>query len=250
MRRWPSDRRTDRYNWELASGPISAFGESKPLRVWAADERSAVNREALRTRLALGWAPEQAITTARHERPDMVFTHNGRTLTLRGWADQTGIKYHTLYNRITKPGMSFTGALDKGAEGADFDLPVTAFGETKTLHHWAVDPRARCTVSSMRRRLTQGWNPQQAITEEPAQRSALGSGVPHHAFGMRWAWRTGGATRRSRLATCATRWSSTTCRWKPCSPASAGPPSAARPRRGISYTSLPKTSGPATPSSP
>ncbi|MCV2465032.1 hypothetical protein OEB94_37810, partial [Streptomyces sp. ICN988] len=184
VHRWPSDRRTDRYNWERARGPISAFGESKTLHAWAADERCAVNREALRTRLALGWAPERAITAARHHRPELVFTHNERTLTLRGWADQTGIKYHTLYHRITTSGMTFTEALEKGAEGADFDLPVTAFGETKTLHHWAVETRARCTVTTMRRRLAQGWNPEQAITEEPEKRSALGSGVPHHAFGM------------------------------------------------------------------
>ncbi|MFK0121148.1 hypothetical protein [Streptomyces sp. NPDC090994] len=183
-RRWPKDRRTDRYNWELARGPISAFGESKPLTAWAADERCAVGREALRTRLALGWDPADAITRARHEKPDMAFTYNERTLTLRGWAEQTGIKYHTLYNRIMKSGMSFTDALEKGAEGADFALPVTAFGETKTLHHWAVDPRARCVVTTMRRRLAQGWGPEQAITEEPQSRSTLGTGVPHHAFGM------------------------------------------------------------------
>jgi hypothetical protein len=183
--RRPKDQRADRYNWELARGPIKAFGESKPLAAWAADERCAVGREALRTRLALGWDPEQAITRQRHEKPDMTFTYNERTLTLRGWADQTGIKYHTLYNRITKSGMAFAQALEKGAEGPDFTIPVTAFGETKSLHHWAVDPRARCAVTTLRRRLALGWSPEQAITEEPQHRSTLGTGTPHHAFGMR-----------------------------------------------------------------
>ncbi|MFB7270803.1 hypothetical protein [Streptomyces sp. NPDC056244] len=114
----------------------------------------------------------------------MTFTYNERTLTLRGWADQSGIKYHTLYHRIMKSGMSFTEALEKGAEGADFAMPVSAFGETKTLHHWAVDPRAGCAVTTMRRRLAQGWDPEQAIAEEPQNRSSLGTGVPHSAFGM------------------------------------------------------------------
>ncbi|MFI1890209.1 hypothetical protein [Streptomyces jumonjinensis] len=183
-RRWPKDRREDRYNWELARGSIPAFGESKPLAGWAADERCAVSREALRTRLALGWDPADAITKPRHGKPEMTYTYNERTLTLRGWADQSGIKYHTLYNRIMRSGMSFTEALAKGAEGADFTLPVSAFGETKTLYHWAVDPRAGCVVTTMRRRLAQGWEPEQAITEEPQSRSRLGTGVPHRAFGL------------------------------------------------------------------
>ncbi|MFD8550137.1 hypothetical protein ACFV08_00705 [Streptomyces fradiae] len=36
----------------------------------------------------------------------------------------------------------------------------------------------------MRRRIAAGWEPEQAITEEPPNRSTLGSGVPHRAFGL------------------------------------------------------------------
>lgn len=176
--------RTDRYNWELARGRITALGESKTLRAWAADERCAVTREALRTRLALGWEPAAAITTPRHDKPDMQFTYAERTLSLRGWADQSGIGYHTLYNRIKKSGMTFAEALEKGGDGPHFTLPITAFGETKPLSHWAVDHRANSSYTTIRRRLAEGWDPEQAITEEPHQRSTLGTGVPHRAFGL------------------------------------------------------------------
>ncbi|MEU3629121.1 hypothetical protein [Streptomyces fradiae] len=178
------DRRPDRYNWELARGPITAFGETKALSAWAKDPRCAVSREALRTRLALGWASEDAIRRERHDKPVPAYTYQGRTLTLRGWAEQSGIKYHTLYRRLTKAGMTFEDALLKGSDGPDFALPVTAFGETKPLSHWAVDPRAGCTVTTMRRRIAEGWEPEQAITEEPQNRSTLGYGVPHRAFGL------------------------------------------------------------------
>ncbi|MFG2115519.1 hypothetical protein ACGFRB_23315 [Streptomyces sp. NPDC048718] len=180
---WPRDRRTDRYNWELARGPITAFGEAKSLSVWAKDPRCAVTRETLRTRLALGWEPADAITRERHEKPTLQHTYQGRTLTLRGWAEQSGIRYHTLYRRLTKSGMSFEEALLKGPDGPDFALPVRAFGETKPLSHWAVDPRANCSVTTMRRRMAQGWDAEQAISEEPQSRSTLGTGVPHRAFG-------------------------------------------------------------------
>ncbi|MFE5958061.1 MULTISPECIES: hypothetical protein [Streptomyces] len=180
--RRPERPRTDRYRWELARGQIAAFGESKTLREWAADERCAITREALRTRLALGWKPADAITTPRHDKPDLTYTHAGRVLSLRGWAEQSGINYSTLYKRLKK--MTFADALEKGAEGPHFTLPVTAFGETKPLTHWAVDPRAGCAYETIRRRLAQGWDAEQAITEEPQQRSRLGAGVPYRAFGL------------------------------------------------------------------
>ncbi|MFB7645626.1 hypothetical protein ACFC0S_00060 [Streptomyces sp. NPDC056084] len=136
-------------------------------------------------RLALGWDPEEALTRAKHERQTLTFTHHGRTLTLRGWADQSGIKYPTLYRRITVQGLSFEQALDKGPDGENYMAPVTAFGETKPLHRWGVDPRANVSVSTIRKRIKAGWNPQLAITETPENRNTLGTGHPHTAFGRR-----------------------------------------------------------------
>ncbi|MER7851351.1 hypothetical protein ABTZ98_02180 [Streptomyces bacillaris] len=80
--------------------------------------------------------------------------------------------------------MTVAQALEKGGGGPHFTLRVEAFGETKPLSHWAVDPRARCAYNTLRRRLAQGWGAEQAITEEPQQRSTLGAGVPYRAFGL------------------------------------------------------------------
>ncbi|WP_406149346.1 hypothetical protein [Streptomyces anulatus] len=182
--RRPESPRTERYRWELARGQITAFGESKTLREWAVDERCTITREALRTRLALGWKPADAITTARHDKPDLTYTHAGRTLSLRGWAEQSGIKYHTLYNRLNTSGMTFAEALEKGGDGPHFTLHVTALGETKPLSHWSVDPRAGCAYNTMRRRLAEGWDAEEAIAEEPQQGSTLGTGIPYRAFGL------------------------------------------------------------------
>ncbi|MFD4786533.1 hypothetical protein ACFWN1_05520 [Streptomyces sp. NPDC058459] len=69
-----------------------------------------MKKEALRTRLALGWEPEEAVTQPKRELPTLQFTFGEKTLTLRGWAEQSGIKYHTLYSRIRTQGMSFEEA--------------------------------------------------------------------------------------------------------------------------------------------
>lgn len=177
--------RDERYDWERARGEIIAFGQSKTLTAWTKDARCVVKREVLRTRLALGWEPEDAITRAKHERPSLEFTHNGRTMTLRGWAEQSGINYHTLYNRINASLMTFADALAKGPDGSDFAIAVTAFGETKPIYQWGVDHRANCTATTIRRRIRAGWSPQEAITEEPDFRGSLGTGVPCDAFGRR-----------------------------------------------------------------
>ncbi|OKJ72214.1 hypothetical protein [Streptomyces sp. CB02460] len=174
-----------RYDWEKARGPIVAFGESKSLSAWANDPRCQVKKEALRTRLALGWDPEEAVSKPKHELPTLHFTFGDRTLTLRGWAEQSGIKYHTLYGRIRTQGLSLEEALDKGPDGDHFRQPVTAFGETKPIYQWGVDPRANASTSTIRKRIKAGWNPQIAITEEPENRSTLGTGQPHSAWGKR-----------------------------------------------------------------
>ncbi|MFG2996565.1 hypothetical protein [Streptomyces sp. NPDC048340] len=179
------DHRIGRYDWEKARGPIHAFGESKNLVAWAGDPRCQVRAETLRTRLAVGWKPEDAIARPKHEQAVLEYTHSGRTLTLRGWADQSGIKYHTLYSRIRSYGMTFEEALDKGADGPHFAIAVTAFGKTQPLYRWGVDPRAAVTATTIRKRILAGWNPQQAITEPPDIRSTLDSGIPYDAFGKR-----------------------------------------------------------------
>ncbi|MBV6695555.1 hypothetical protein KV557_00240 [Kitasatospora aureofaciens] len=144
-----------------------------------------VKKEALRTRLALGWEPERAIATDKHDQTLPEYTFNGRTMTLRGWAEQIGTTYHTLYNRVVTQDLSIGDALALGPGSARDDKPLTAFGETKPVYMWAVDPRANATATTIYKRIEDGWSARQAITEEPVHRHGLGSGAPWAAFGRR-----------------------------------------------------------------
>lgn len=61
--------RIDNYGWPpetaisagLTAHWITAFGETKTMKNWSEDSRCSVNYYALRTRMAHGWEPEQAI---------------------------------------------------------------------------------------------------------------------------------------------------------------------------------------------
>lgn len=178
------DSRADRYDWDLARGPITAFNDSKTLAEWAKDPRCQVRKETLRNRLAAGWQPQRAITAAKNDtaRPDI--THQGRTLSLRGWGEQTGIGYRTLHRRMFTLGLAFEDALDRGPEGEVPALQVTAFGTTQALHHWGADERAAVPATTIGRRIAAGWPPENAITSGPGEPITRGRGAPHTAFGL------------------------------------------------------------------
>ncbi|MFF1420029.1 hypothetical protein [Streptomyces sp. NPDC058280] len=121
----------------------------------------------LRGRLALGWDPEDAITRRKNEEPPLLFTHFDRALTFRGWAEQSGIAYRTLYTRVFTNGMKFRDALLQGPDDPGFAVPFTVFGETKPLHRWALDPRTNCTAATLHRRFEANWPLEAAVTEKP-----------------------------------------------------------------------------------
>jgi len=183
----------DRYDWERARLPISAFGETKTLNEWFRDERCTITRESLRIRLAMGWDAERAISAAKSDQSLPPITHAGRTLTLRGWADLTGIRYRTLYRRLYQEGMDFASAVDAGPQRTAPVVPVTAFGETKALTRWAIDERAAVSASTIRTRIANGWDPERAIREPPSTPTPTrGTGPSYTAFGrsmpvMAWA---------------------------------------------------------------
>lgn len=51
------------------------------------------------------------------------------------------------------------------APGPQAKILVEAFGETKTIRQWAEDERCRVPKTTLRERLSNGWAPEQAITE-------------------------------------------------------------------------------------
>jgi group I intron endonuclease len=52
-----------------------------------------------------------------------------------------------------------------GLRGTKKSVWITAFGETKTLPAWLIDPRCQATEAALRQRLYGGWDPEKAITE-------------------------------------------------------------------------------------
>ncbi|MGW6742859.1 hypothetical protein ACWGDX_19405 [Streptomyces sp. NPDC055025] len=179
-------RGAGRHHWELAKGDIEAFGESKTLSSWAQDPRCPVTKATLRGRLALGWDPEDAITRGKNQEPPLQFTHFDRSLTLRGWAEQSGIPYQTLYTRVFTDGIRFRDALLQGPDDPNYAIPVTAFGETRPLHRWALDSRTNCTAATLRRRIEANWPAESAITEKPAPATAPGmAGAGRGTVGVR-----------------------------------------------------------------
>ena len=175
------ETREDRYDWERARLPITAFGETKSLAQWAKDQRCQVSREALRSRIALGWETERAVTAVKHDQTLAPVTYNGRTLTLRGWADLTGIRYGTLRRRIVD-GMKFGEAVAAGSHQKAPVVPITAWGETKAVSRWAVDERANVGVTAINARMAAGWTAEQAISEPPAVDTSKG-GMSYTACG-------------------------------------------------------------------
>lgn len=63
---------------------------------------------------------------------NLIFTYNGQTHVLKEWARILNIKYTTLYNRISRSGMSFEEAISVNPEDR-----LTEFnGEKKSLAEW------------------------------------------------------------------------------------------------------------------
>lgn len=50
-------------------------------------------------------------------------------------------------------------------------LRITAFGETKLAHEWAIDPRCKVRADCLRHRIQKGWSEEEAITTVPIRRN-------------------------------------------------------------------------------
>lgn len=116
-------------------------GTTQPIAEWALDY--GIPADLIIERLKQGQSIEAAITTMmpfapekpRHDGRAHVYTHDGETLTIREWAERTGIARATLTQRLAR-GMPIAEAIDK-----DFNMqrerPYSHNGETKTLAEWA-----------------------------------------------------------------------------------------------------------------
>ena len=90
---------------------------------------------------------------ANNKRNNRLITHNGKTQTESQWADELGISYATMRNRLHK-GLP----IDRVFEDKDLRTTdkITYKGKTQTVTEWAREtgvPR-----KNISRRLARGWS--------------------------------------------------------------------------------------------
>lgn len=83
---------------------VSAFGEEKSMPDWSEDSRCIVTHRLFYRRVvALGWSPERAMTTPRHQsRTTILLTYKEETHSLPEWSRITGICTETLDGRYRR----------------------------------------------------------------------------------------------------------------------------------------------------
>ena len=86
----------------------------------------------------LGYSPEncrwasQTTQTQNRGEFNKIFTYNGKTMVLKEWAKELGIKYTTLYQRIYRSGLSFEEAI----QNDPFKRQIEINGEKHNLKEW------------------------------------------------------------------------------------------------------------------
>jgi len=97
---------------------------------------------------------------ARNKINTRFVTWEGRTLSLKAWAEEKGIGYHLLWDRIVKRRWSLERAF--GEEKKPSVRSLTARGETKTVAEWAAQEGLSSGVIFSR--LSRGWSPEAVIS--------------------------------------------------------------------------------------
>jgi hypothetical protein len=182
---------------EIASEVITAFGETKTAKEWEVDPRCSVSAKKILDRIERGVYPEDAISFAvvvrrrrnkaasssgprnvgggRKQR-DTLARPYGRQLTAFGetkllieWLDDPRVSAtpRMIQHRL-KQGWNAEDALTAAAWKGDRAL-VCAFGQTRSITHWAQDDRCMATKNVLERRLRAGWDAESAITTPNSQ---------------------------------------------------------------------------------
>jgi hypothetical protein len=128
-------------------------GVEQPIREHALDYGIPSSRIIMR--LVAGWSVDNAISrpvlidapiaiaprqpSRKRGRPARTYTHEGLTLTIREWAEHTGITKDRIHIRMSE-GMTIAEAIAKSREAmakAIAPRTVTFNGETLTIAQWA-----------------------------------------------------------------------------------------------------------------
>ena len=96
---------------------VTAYGETKPISVWAREYNISDN--VLIKRIRRGEDPETVLSTAnkRQKRGDpYLVTAHGKTMTITEWASETGLKQSCIANRVKAFGWSHERAVTEGVK--------------------------------------------------------------------------------------------------------------------------------------
>lgn len=131
------DAKTNGRNREITKR-ITAWGEEKTFMEWLEDPRCVVKSyTTLAKRIKDKWIPEEAISLRVDIASSMKRKERNNKGNIRGQASD----------------------VEK----------LTAFGESKTLHEWSIDPRCKVDKNTLWYRKSKGWDMEKAITTPPAK---------------------------------------------------------------------------------
>lgn len=106
--RWVT--RQEQANNRNSNHLISFNNEQHSIADWA--KITGISHTALKQRIAAGWTIEEALTTPQYStNKTRNLTYNGITKRMSEWADEYGINYSTLQNRINLHGWDIERAL-------------------------------------------------------------------------------------------------------------------------------------------
>ena len=107
---------------------------------------------------------------ANNRTSNRMITYNGETKSLQRWADEIGMNYHTLSERIDA-GWSVHDAMTKPVDTRFLPTPITYNGITQSGSAWS--HALGLSDNAVRNRLMRGWTVEQAVTTPAGCRRSL-----------------------------------------------------------------------------
>lgn len=96
---------------------------------------------------------------SKNRRNVKLYTHNGKTLTLKDWAKELNINYDTLRGRVVRQNIPFEDAIIKDLHNRQVNIN----GVCKTVKEWC--DYYNINAGSVYSRINRGWNKVDAITK-------------------------------------------------------------------------------------